>query len=139
MTSLSPFLMFVGDQHGKAEEAAHLYAAAFADAALLGIERFGPDEGQPMGSVKAARLRIGGTEVRLMDSDGPHPFTFTPAASLFVECDSAAAVRDAADRLAEGGRFLMPLDAYPFSPAFAWVQDRFGVSWQLTLASDAGV
>lgn len=35
-------------------------------------------------------------------------------------------------KLAEGGGVLMPVDAYPFSPRFAWINDRFGVSWQLS-------
>jgi predicted 3-demethylubiquinone-9 3-methyltransferase (glyoxalase superfamily) len=63
-----------------------------------------------------------------MDSAGPHRFTFTPAISLVVECDREDEL-DAAD----GATVLMPLQAYDFSPRFGWQQDRFGVTWQLSL------
>jgi predicted 3-demethylubiquinone-9 3-methyltransferase (glyoxalase superfamily) len=71
---------------------------------------------------------------RAMDSGAPHQFGFTPAVSLFVECDEEDELDHAYAALAEGGQVLMPLQAYPFSPKFAWVNDRFGVSWQLNLA-----
>ena len=59
---------------------------------------------------------------------------FTPALSLFVDFDSEAALDSAYKQLAEGGRELMPLDDYGFSRRFGWLDDRFGVSWQLNLA-----
>ena len=59
-------------------------------------------------------------------------FTFTPAISLFVSCADKAKIAHYFTVLAEGGQVLMPLDTYPFSPKFGWVQDRFGVSWQLS-------
>jgi predicted 3-demethylubiquinone-9 3-methyltransferase (glyoxalase superfamily) len=53
--------------------------------------------------------------------------------SLFVDCENAAEVDRLFAGLSEGGQVMMPLDAYPFSPRFAWVADKFGVSWQLYL------
>lgn len=67
-------------------------------------------------------------------------FEFNPSVSFIVNFDTArdkdARVKlDAAwAKLAEGGKVLMPLDAYPFSKRYGWIQDKFGLSWQLTLA-----
>lgn len=131
MTRVAPCLMFVGDQCGRAEEAMELYTSLFADSRIVEVERFAPGEGQE--GVKQARFVLAGTEYRAQDSGAPHGFTFTPAVSLFAECADAAELDAAYAVLAEGGQVLMPLQAYDFSPRFAWVQDRYGVSWQLFL------
>jgi predicted 3-demethylubiquinone-9 3-methyltransferase (glyoxalase superfamily) len=117
-----PFLMF----EGAAADALDLYAAAFDDAEALDVQRF--DDG----TIEAAFLRIGDQRIRLFDSPVEHAFGFTPAVSLFVELDRPEEVDAAFAKLAEGGGVLMGLDAYPFSPRFAWINDRFGVSWQLS-------
>jgi predicted 3-demethylubiquinone-9 3-methyltransferase (glyoxalase superfamily) len=62
-----------------------------------------------------------------------HAFEFTPASSLFVECESETEIGRLAAALAEGGAVMMPLDSYGFSRQFTWVSDRYGVSWQLNL------
>jgi predicted 3-demethylubiquinone-9 3-methyltransferase (glyoxalase superfamily) len=122
---LVPFLMF----EGQAGEALDLYASAFEDAEALDVQRFED------GTIEAAFLRIGEQRVRLFDSPVAHDFTFTPAISLFVELDTPEEVDAAFAKLSEGGGVLMGLDAYPFSPRFAWINDRFGVSWQLSAKS----
>jgi predicted 3-demethylubiquinone-9 3-methyltransferase (glyoxalase superfamily) len=53
--------------------------------------------------------------------------------SLFVDCDSVEELAHLFARLSDGGSVLMPPDDYGFSQRFAWVADRFGVSWQLNL------
>jgi len=63
-----------------------------------------------------------------------HGFGFTPAMSLFVECESETELDAAFNRLSEGGNVLMPVGNYGFSSRFGWLTDRFGVSWQLNLA-----
>ena len=72
-----------------------------------------------------------------------HQFTFTPSISIFVELPSggpdAQAEVDTVDALAtalsaDGGHALMPPEAYGFSRRFAWVADRWGVTWQLNCA-----
>ena len=134
MKSVTTFLMFVGDQQGNAEEAMGFYTSLFGNSRIVSIERYGPDEDQPEGSVKVARFTLNGTELMAIDSAGPHAFTFTPAISLFIECESLAEIDIAYERLREGGAALMEIGDYGFSQRFAWVQDRFGVSWQLNLA-----
>ena len=63
-----------------------------------------------------------------------HDFTFTPSISMFVDCDNNIELEDVFNQLSSGGKVLMPLDNYGFSKKFGWVNDRFGVSWQLNLA-----
>ena len=62
-----------------------------------------------------------------------HAFTFTPSMSLFVTCRSEDEIRAVSSALGEGGKWFMPLGSYGFSRMLAWVEDRFGVSWQLNL------
>ena len=129
MPVVTPFLMFTG----RAEEAIRLYLSAFADGGIESIDRYGDGDGAMAGKVRYATVSLAGQRVRFIDSPPVHDFTFTPALSLHVECATAAEVDAIVARLAEGGRFLMPLDAYPFSDRYAWFADRFGVSWQIAL------
>lgn len=70
-------------------------------------------------------------------SPAKHAFTFTPSVSLFVGCADEAELDKALAALSEGGGVLMPPNNYGFSRKFTWVNDRFGVSWQLTQSSVA--
>lgn len=122
------FLMF----EGRAEEAMNLYVSIFPDAEIRSIVRYGENDPQP-GAVQVAVFALAGQELMCIDSSVKHAFTFTPATSLFVTCDTPAQVDEIFARLSEGGTVLMPLDTYPFSQRFAWLNDRFGVSWQLSV------
>lgn len=128
--TITPFLMF----DGNAEQAVHFYVAIFEDAEIRHITRYGPGEQGAEGSVQRADFRLAGRDFIAIDSPVTHAFGFTPALSLFVDFDSEAALDSAYKQLAEGGRELMPLDDYGFSRRFGWLDDRFGVSWQLNLA-----
>lgn len=77
------------------------------------------------------KMRLGGQDVTLFASPGPLDFTPTPAWSFIVDVDSADEVDMAHTILAERGATLMPPDSYDFAKRFAWVEDRFKVSWQL--------
>jgi predicted 3-demethylubiquinone-9 3-methyltransferase (glyoxalase superfamily) len=131
--NVATHLMFVGD----ASAALELYAAVFAEFRVEKLERYGPGELGAPGSVRRADVTFGGHRIIAIDSPVKHAFTFTPAASLFVELDSVAALDAAFGRLAEGGQILMPLADYGFSDRFGWCSDRFGVSWQLNLPTAA--
>jgi predicted 3-demethylubiquinone-9 3-methyltransferase (glyoxalase superfamily) len=133
MQTLIPFLMFCGAQHGMAEEAIELYCSIFDDSRIVTIERYGPDEVEPEGTVRLAEFEIGGHPVRAIDSGGPHEFTFTPAISLWVDCSSRGELERVAAAFAVGGAMLMPVGSYGFSELFCWVADRYGVTWQLNL------
>ena len=133
MISISTFLMFHGEQHGKAEDAMKLYTSVFANSAILSVNRWGPGEPGTPGFVKIARFSINGVQFMASDSAVDHNFSFTPSISMFVECESDAELQAAFDALSDGGMALMPLDNYGFSTRFGWLQDRYGVSWQLNL------
>ena len=128
--SVTPFLMF----EGVAEEAANLYVSVFRDSGIRRIERYGPGEGGAEGSVKRCDFVVAGLPLRCFDSPMKHAFTFTPSVSLFVECESEAELDAAFARLSAGGAVMMPPGDYGFIAKFAWVGDRFGVSWQLNLS-----
>ena len=118
---------------GNAEEAMRFYTAVFPDSEIVAIERYGAGEPGAEGTVKRASFRLDDQRFICIDSPPVHAFTFTPSISLFVDFPRADALDRAFSQLAEGGSILMPLDAYPFSERFAWINDRFGVSWQLNL------
>jgi predicted 3-demethylubiquinone-9 3-methyltransferase (glyoxalase superfamily) len=85
------------------------------------------------GSIKVATFELHGHTFRCADSPIKHSFTFTPSLSLFVDLESDADLERVFAQLASEGQVLMPLDNYGFSKKFGWVNDRFGVSWQLNL------
>lgn len=126
---VTPFLMF----EGQAEEAMNFYVSVFSPAEILRVTRYGPNESGTEGSVMQAAFSVKGQTTLCIDSSVHHAFTFTPAISLFVDCESEEEIDETFAKLSEGGAVLMPLAAYPFAKKFAWVQDRFGVSWQLSL------
>ena len=78
-----------------------------------------------------ARLSIAGLEIMANDSPPVHDFDFTPSSSTFLTVEGPDQVDALAAALGEGGKALMPPDDYGFSRRFAWVQDHFGVSWQI--------
>ena len=69
-----------------------------------------------------------------MDSGLDHRFTFTPASSIFVQCESQEELDRAFTKLSDGGKVHMPPGNYGFSQKFTWVDDRYGVSWQLSFS-----
>jgi len=127
--AVSTFLMF----EGAATEAMNLYATLFKDCTIEHVERYGPGEQGPEGTVKRSKVRLGGHALMFFDSPIKHGFGFTPAVSIFVDCESKEELGRAFEALSAGGKVLMPLDNYGFSSLFGWVADRFGVSWQLNL------
>jgi predicted 3-demethylubiquinone-9 3-methyltransferase (glyoxalase superfamily) len=118
---------------GKAGEAMPLYVALFGGS-VTAVEKYGPGAPGPEGTIMRAEFTIAGHRLACIDSPAPHAFTFTPSASLFVECADEAELDKAFATLSEGGAVMMPPNNYGFSKKFTWVSDRFGVSWQLNLA-----
>jgi predicted 3-demethylubiquinone-9 3-methyltransferase (glyoxalase superfamily) len=126
---VTPFLMF----EGRAEEAMIFYASLIPDSRIVQIEKYGPEGPGPEGTVKRASFSVGDLTVMCTDSFVHHAFTFTPSFSFFVACRSPEEIERLARALSDGGKVLMPLGSYGFSRQFAWVGDKFGVSWQLNL------
>ena len=128
--SVLPFLMF----QGEAGAALDFYMSVFPDGRIEEIQRHAPGAPGPEGGILRARFSLGGQSVLLYDSPFPHAFSFTPSFSFMVQCDSEAELRRLSDALKDGGNELMPVGSYGFSTLYAWVSDRFGVSWQLNYA-----
>ncbi|MGW5373019.1 VOC family protein [Streptomyces sp. NPDC004009] len=126
---ITTFLMF----EGNAEEAMTFYTSLFDDAEIVSITRYGADGPGAEGSVQHATFSLAGEQIMCVDSPVKHGFTFTPAVSLFVQCADEAEIDRLYAALAEQGSALMPLGDHGFSAKFGWVNDRFGVSWQLNL------
>ncbi|HSI82965.1 MAG: VOC family protein [Candidatus Methylacidiphilales bacterium] len=127
--SVATLLMF----EGQAEKAMALYMSAFRGSTVLLMEKYGADDDGPEGTVKRAEFTVARHSLMCIDSPIKHGFGFTPAVSLFVNCEDEAELVEAFGLLSDGGEVLMPLDNYGFSEKFCWINDRFGVSWQLSL------
>ena len=131
MEKVTPFLMF---QDGKAEEAMNFYTSLIEDSQIIDIVRYGANEaGGDEGTVMHATFKLKGQEFMCIDSNIKHQFTFTPSISIYLTCSSEEELDGLYQKLSEGGQALMPLGSYGFSKKFGWLNDRFGVSWQLNL------
>jgi predicted 3-demethylubiquinone-9 3-methyltransferase (glyoxalase superfamily) len=129
MQKIVPFLWF----DNQAEEAARLYVSIFGNSRIVDTARYGEAGPGPEGSVMTVTFQLEGLEFAGLNG-GPE-FTFSPALSFFVNCDTQQEIERLWQNLREDGKVFMELDEYTFSSQFGWVQDRFGVSWQLNLAS----
>jgi len=131
MTKVTPFLMF---QDGNAEEAMNYYTSLLEDSEITSIVRYGADvPGGDEGTVMQATFVLKGQEFMCIDSNIKHQFTFTPSFSIFVTCDTEEEIDRLYGQLMEGGQALMPIGDYGFSKKFGWLNDKFGISWQLNL------
>jgi predicted 3-demethylubiquinone-9 3-methyltransferase (glyoxalase superfamily) len=129
----STALMFVGEQCGRAAEALEFYRAHVPDVTVGNVMPLDDPSDPTRTGLQRAEFTIGDARFVAFDGPGPHEFSFTPAVSVWLELDNLATLQTVVHALADGGRTLMPLGDYGFSEQFAWVDDRFGVSWQLNL------
>ena len=130
-----------------AAEAAEFYVGAFPDARVVETARY-PTEGlldfqqEFAGEVLTVEWEIGG--YRFIGINAGSEFRPNPSISFFVnfdpsvDPDARAHLDELWAALSEGGTALMPLQSYPFSPHYGWIQDRYGVSWQLMLTNPDG-
>ncbi|HEU4521251.1 MAG TPA: VOC family protein [Thermoanaerobaculia bacterium] len=130
MEKITPHLWF----DKEAKEAASLYTSAFPGSSIKSTVVL---HNTPSGSVDIVTIDLAGQEFTLLNA-GPL-FQFTPAISFLVGCET----KDEVDRLwaalADGGSALMELGRYPFSERYGWLQDRYGVSWQIMFAGGSPV
>jgi predicted 3-demethylubiquinone-9 3-methyltransferase (glyoxalase superfamily) len=115
MQKITPFLWF----DGKAEEAMNFYVSVFKNSKVVRVSRYGDAGPGPKGTVMSATFQLDGQEFFALNG-GPQ-FTFTPAISFFVNCETQQEVDELWDKLSAGGR----------KDRCGWLQDRFGVSWQV--------
>jgi len=102
---------------GKIEEAADYYVRTFGDGKIESVPPY------------VIQLELSGQKLMLLN-EGPQS-TPNPAISLMVIGETADETEQYWNNLLEGGQVLMPLDQYDWSPKYGWIQDKYGVSWQL--------
>lgn len=120
---ITTFLMF----NGKAKEAIEFYISVFNQSEINTIHY------QENGTVLHASFTLKGQMFMAIDNSNKDNHPFTPAMSLFVTFDTEKEIDEVFEQLSQDGKILMPLAALPFSKKFGWIEDRFGVSWQLNL------
>ncbi len=123
MQKIIPHLWF----DREAVEAAEFYVSTFGkDSKIQGVSRL---DNTPSGSTDIVAFSLLGREFQAI-SAGPL-FKFNPSVSFHVLCKTREEVDSIWEKLSEGGFVLMELAAYPFSERYGWVQDRYGLSWQI--------
>lgn len=122
--TVAPCLLFNAQQSGKAQEAIEFYTSLFKDSEILKMERYGINDTGAEGAIKHALFSLNGQKFSAMDSSLEHAFTFTPAVSLHVNCETQDEVDRLWERFTQGGE----------AEACGWLKDRYGVSWQIVPA-----
>jgi predicted 3-demethylubiquinone-9 3-methyltransferase (glyoxalase superfamily) len=112
---ITPFLWF----DGNAEEAMNLYVSVFKNSKVLTVTRYGEAGPGPKGTVMAATFQLEGQQFYALNG-GPQ-YKFTPAISLFVNCETQQEVDELWDKLSAGGH----------QDQCGWLQDKYGLSWQI--------
>jgi len=115
MQKIVPFLWF----DGQADEAVNFYTSIFKNATITSVTRYGDAGPGPKGSIMSATFELDGQEFYALNG-GPM-FKFSPAISFFVKCESQEEVDYYWSKLAAGGQ----------TNQCGWLQDKFGVSWQV--------
>lgn len=115
MQKITPFLWF----NDNAEEAMLFYISVFKDASIKSVTRSGKIGPEGKGAVQSGTFEIEGQQFMALNG-GPH-FTFTPAISLFVSCETQQEVDELWEKLSAGGS----------KERCGWIKDKFGLSWQI--------
>jgi predicted 3-demethylubiquinone-9 3-methyltransferase (glyoxalase superfamily) len=130
MEKITPHLWF----DNNAGEAARFYASVFKNSKIKNMTTL---HDTPSGTVEIFTVQLLGQEFTLINA-GPY-FKFTPAVSFFVGYSTKEEVDAIWKNLLEGGSALMELGEYPFSEKYGWVQDRYGLSWQVMYMGDSNI
>ena len=117
------------------EEAANLYVSLVENSRILDISRYGKDglehHGQAEGTAMVIELELGGYRLQILNG-GPM-FKPNPSISLFIQLPDADAVDRMWHGLVDGGAVMMDMNTYPWSQKYGWLNDKFGVSWQISV------
>ncbi|MFM9277119.1 VOC family protein [Paenibacillus jiagnxiensis] len=123
----------------EAKEAAEFYCSVFPDSKITSAVTL---YDTPSGDSDLVSFTVWGHPFMAI-SAGPH-FKFNPSISFMVNFDPSRdenarqMIDQVWNKLSEGGAALMPLDKYPFSERYGWIQDKYGLTWQLILTNPDG-
>ncbi|UXV31308.1 VOC family protein [Mammaliicoccus sciuri] len=127
---ITTFLMF----NGEAEEAINFYTSIFKDSEILTMVKYGEEGPGEPGTVQHSIFKINGQIFMGIDQTNGVEIEMNPAMSLYVTYESAMEMEHLYSKLKSGGAILMPkTELPPTFREFAWVQDKFGVNFQLAL------
>ena len=115
MQKITPFLWF----DGKAEEAMNFYTSIFKNSKVGKVSRYGEGAPAPSGTVMSATFQLNGQDFIALNG-GPM-FTFTPAISFFVNCETQEEIDELWEKLSAGGE----------KQRCGWLKDKYGLSWQV--------
>jgi len=115
----------------EAKEAAEFYAALIPNSKIKNITTL---HNTPSGDCDVVSFELSGQPFMAI-SAGPL-FKFNPSVSFHLKCRAKGEVDTMWERLSPGGKILMPLDAYPFSERYGWVEDKYGLSWQVIFVGE---
>lgn len=136
MQKIIPNIWFAGED--EVNGAIELYTSLFDNSKVRHTMHYGKSSaevsGQPEGSVLTVEFELDG--YRLVGINGGSAFKPNPSVSMSVQCETEEEIDTLYKALSERGRVLMPLDKYEWSDKYVWLQDRYGVSWQLNLSPD---
>lgn len=118
---------------GNSEEAIKFYTSVFKESEITHISYHDAEDNYDNKRVDFGKFKIGEQEILFMDSGVEDNFTFTPSISLYLNCYSEEEIDTLFKKLSQDGRILIPLDMYNFSRKYGWLEDKYGVSWQLNL------
>ncbi|MEO6188811.1 MAG: VOC family protein [Ginsengibacter sp.] len=122
--------------NGQAADAAEFYTKVFKNSGIRGIMR--NTKSSPVGAEGTALTASFFIEdFEFLALNGGPNFKPNPSVSFFVHCANESEVNILWEKLSEGGKVMMPLDKYPFSERYGWIEDQFGISWQLMLPTRA--
>ncbi len=123
MPKITPHLWF----DNEAREATAFYATLFPHSKVENVTTI---KDTPSGDCDIVNFKLAGQDFMAI-SAGPY-FKLNPAISLFVTFDNEAEIKMVWDKLIEGGKALMAYDTYPWAQKYGWLQDKYGLSWQLS-------
>jgi len=115
MQKITPFLWF----DGKAEEAMNFYVSIFKNSKVVSVSRCGEGGPAPKGTAMSVKFHLDGQDFIGLNG-GPH-FTFSPAISFFVDCETQEEVDELWKKLSDGGK----------EERCGWLKDKYGLSWQI--------
>jgi predicted 3-demethylubiquinone-9 3-methyltransferase (glyoxalase superfamily) len=141
---LTLFLAFRGD----AEDAVEFYTSLFKDSEMVQIVRARPeDPGWVDGTLQHAIFTLAGQQFMCVNIPPPdnhlykiapwHEFNFNPGMTIYVHANTEDEFDRLYEALSEKGEIYLPAASYGFSPKFAWLNDRYGISWRINLSSNS--